>query len=47
VSALTAVSVVWSVQPDDSFKDAARMFAYCGVFGCAVVLAILVVKLVW
>ena len=38
-AALTAVSVVWSVQPDDSFKDAGRMFAFCGVFGAAVVLA--------
>ncbi len=38
-AALTALSVVWSVQPDDSFKDAGRMLAYCGVFGAAVVLA--------
>ncbi|HEV7528810.1 MAG TPA: O-antigen ligase family protein [Solirubrobacteraceae bacterium] len=38
-AALTAVSVVWSVQPDDSFKDAGRMLAYCGVFGAAIVLA--------
>ncbi len=38
-AALTALSVVWSVQPDDSFKDAGRMFAYCGVFGTAIVLA--------
>jgi len=37
-AALTALSVVWSVQPDDSFKDAGRMFAYCGVFGAAVAL---------
>ncbi|MEA2226336.1 MAG: hypothetical protein QOE67_1618, partial [Solirubrobacteraceae bacterium] len=38
-TALTALSVVWSVQPDDSFKDAGRMLAYCGVFGLAIVLA--------
>ncbi len=38
-AALTALSVVWSVQPDDSFKDAGRMLAYCGVFGAAVALA--------
>ncbi len=38
-TALTALSVVWSVQPDDSFKDAGRMLAYCGVFGAAVALA--------
>ncbi len=39
LTALTALSVVWSVQPDDSFKDAGRMLAYCGVFGMSVVLA--------
>ncbi len=38
-TALTALSVVWSVQPDDSFKDAGRMLAYCGVFGASVALA--------
>jgi hypothetical protein len=38
-TALTALSVVWSVQPDDSFKDAGRMLAYCGVFGACIVLA--------
>jgi hypothetical protein len=38
-TALTALSVVWSVQPDDSFKDAGRMLAYSGVFGASVVLA--------
>ncbi|HTZ85228.1 MAG TPA: O-antigen ligase family protein [Solirubrobacteraceae bacterium] len=38
-AALTALSVVWSVQPDDSFKDAGRMFAYAAVFGAAVALA--------
>jgi hypothetical protein len=38
-AALTALSVVWSVQPDDSFKDAGRMLAYCGLFAAAVALA--------
>ncbi len=38
-TALTALSVVWSVQPDDSFKDAGRMLAYSGVFGASVALA--------
>jgi hypothetical protein len=36
---LTALSVVWSVQPDESWQDAGRMFAYCGVFAGAVALA--------
>jgi hypothetical protein len=35
---LTALSVVWSVQPDESWQDAGRMFAYCGVFAAAVAL---------
>ncbi len=38
-TALTALSVVWSVAPDDSFKDAGRMLSYCAVFGASVVLA--------
>jgi O-Antigen ligase len=38
-TALTALSVAWSVQPDDSFKDAGRMLAYCGMFGASIVLA--------
>jgi hypothetical protein len=38
-TALTALSVVWSVQPDDSFKDAGRMLSYCAVFGAAVAFA--------
>jgi hypothetical protein len=38
-TALTALSVIWSVQPDDSFKDAGRMLAYCGVFGVSIALA--------
>jgi O-Antigen ligase len=37
-SALTALSVVWSVQPDESWQDAGRMFAYGAFFGAAVVL---------
>jgi O-antigen ligase len=35
---LTALSVVWSVQPEDSWQDAGRMLAYSGVFGAAVAL---------
>jgi O-antigen ligase/polysaccharide polymerase Wzy-like membrane protein len=35
---LTAVSVVWSVQPDNSWQDAGRMFAYSTVFAAAVAL---------
>jgi tetratricopeptide (TPR) repeat protein len=38
-TALTALSVVWSVQPDDSFKDAGRMLAYSGVFAAAIAIA--------
>ncbi|MDQ6811317.1 MAG: O-antigen ligase family protein, partial [Actinomycetota bacterium] len=38
-SALTALSVVWSVQPENSWQDAGRMFAYSGVFGASVALA--------
>jgi hypothetical protein len=38
-AALAALSVVWSVQPDESWQDAGRLFAYSGVFGAAVVLA--------
>ena len=37
-TALTALSVVWSVQPDDSWQDAGRMLAYSGVFAAAVAL---------
>ncbi len=36
---LTMLSVVWSVQPDDSFMDAGRMLAYSGVFGAAIATA--------
>jgi len=38
-AALTALSVVWSVQPDDSFKDAGRMLSYAAFFGAATMLA--------
>jgi O-Antigen ligase len=38
-TALTALSVVWSVQPDASWQDAGRMLAYSGVFGAAAALA--------
>jgi O-Antigen ligase len=37
-TALTALSVVWSVQPDNSWQDAGRMLAYSAVFGAAVTL---------
>ena len=37
-TALTALSVIWSVQPDDSFKDAGRMLAYSAFFGASVAL---------
>jgi O-antigen ligase/polysaccharide polymerase Wzy-like membrane protein len=35
---MTAVSVVWSVQPDNSWQDAGRMLAYSAVFAAAVAL---------
>jgi tetratricopeptide (TPR) repeat protein len=35
---LTAVSIVWSVQPEDSWQDAGRMLAYSGVFAAGVAL---------
>ncbi len=38
-TAMTALSSIWSVTPDDSFRDTGRMLAYSGVFGAAVVLA--------
>lgn len=38
-SALTALSVVWSVQPDASWQDAGRMFAFSAEFALAVTLA--------
>lgn len=41
-TALTGVSVVWSVAPDASWQDAGRMLAYSGLFAAAVALAWLV-----
>jgi len=38
-TALGVLSVVWSVQPDDSWQDAGRMLAYSAVFGASVALA--------
>jgi O-Antigen ligase len=38
-TALTGLSVAWSVAPDASWQDAGRMLAYSGVFGAAVALA--------
>jgi O-Antigen ligase len=37
-TALTTLSVVWSVQPDDSWQDAGRMLAYSAFFAAAVAL---------
>ena len=37
-TAVTAVSIVWSVQPDHSWQDSGRMLAYSGVFGAGVAL---------
>ncbi len=36
---LSAISIVWSVQPDSSWHDASRLLAYAAVFAAAVVLA--------
>jgi O-Antigen ligase len=38
-AALSALSVVWSVQPDASWQNAGLMFAYSAVFGAAIALA--------
>jgi hypothetical protein len=38
LTALTGVSVAWSVAPDASWQDAGRMLAYSGVFASAVAL---------
>jgi O-Antigen ligase len=38
-AALSALSVVWSVQPDASWQNAGLMLAYSAVFGAAVALA--------
>jgi hypothetical protein len=37
-TALSGLSVVWSVQPDAGWQDAGRLLAYSGVFGAAVAL---------
>ncbi len=37
-TALTAISIVWSVQPDVSWQESGRMLAYSGVFGVGVAL---------
>ncbi len=38
-AALSALSVIWSVQPDESWQAASRLFAYGCVFALAVLLA--------
>jgi hypothetical protein len=38
-TALTALSIVWSVQPDLSWQNSGRLLAYSGVFGTGVALA--------
>ncbi|MGA2454055.1 MAG: O-antigen ligase family protein [Solirubrobacteraceae bacterium] len=35
---LSAISIVWSVQPDVSWQESGRMLAYSGVFGAGVAL---------
>ncbi|HEY1834688.1 MAG TPA: O-antigen ligase family protein [Solirubrobacteraceae bacterium] len=35
---LSAVSLIWSVQPEESLRDAGRLLAYTGVFAAAVML---------
>ena len=37
-AALSAISIVWSVQPDQSWQDANRLLAYSGVFAAGVAL---------
>jgi Tfp pilus assembly protein PilF len=37
-TALTAISIVWSVEPDVSWQESGRMLAYSGVFGAGVAL---------
>jgi hypothetical protein len=39
LAALAALSVVWSVQPDGSWQNAGRLFAYSGVFALSALLA--------
>jgi O-antigen ligase len=38
LTALTAISVAWSVAPDESWQDAGRMLAYSAVFGASIAL---------
>jgi tetratricopeptide (TPR) repeat protein len=38
-TALTAISLAWSVQPDESWLDAGRMIAYSALFAAALALA--------
>ena len=38
LTALTAISISWSVAPDESWQDAGRMLAYSAVFGAAIAL---------
>jgi cytochrome c-type biogenesis protein CcmH/NrfG len=38
-TALTGLSVAWSVAPDASWQDAGRMLSYCAVFAATVTLA--------
>jgi hypothetical protein len=38
-TALTALSVAWSVAPDSSWQDAGRMLSYSALFACAAALA--------
>ncbi|HXB64384.1 MAG TPA: O-antigen ligase family protein [Solirubrobacteraceae bacterium] len=39
LAGLSALSVIWSVQPDGSWQDAGRLFAYSALFALAVLLA--------
>ncbi len=41
-AALSAISIVWSVQPDESWRDAGRLFAYAGVFAATIVVVRLI-----
>lgn len=38
LTALSALSVIWSVQPDDSWQESSRMLAYSGVFASGIAL---------
>lgn len=38
-AALSAISVAWSVNPDDSWQNAGLLFAYAALFGAALALA--------